>query len=70
MKTFIAVYRGETISSATLIAVTADPKTVADVTKQLLGDDKSSGDPIVEKHLEGRREALKLIKDLADEENG
>ena len=36
MATFLAVYRGDTVGSARLVAVSADPKLIADVSSRLL----------------------------------
>lgn len=54
MTSFIALYRGETVSGARLVALTADPEMVRDFTAKLL-----SGDPEPE---EGRQEGLRLVE--------
>ncbi len=54
MTSFIALYRGETVSGARLVALTADPEMVRDFTAKLL-----SGDPEPE---EGHQEGLRLVK--------
>ena len=61
---FIAVYRGETISGARLIAISADPALVNQVTSQILETypEASEDDPVVECVESGRRRALHLIK--------
>ena len=67
MTTFVAVYRGHTISDSRLIALSADPGLVADVTSRILeSQDRSSDDPAVAKVDQGRREALCLIKREAE----
>jgi hypothetical protein len=65
MATFLALYRGDTVGKAQLIAVSADPATVADFATRLLrqppqtGD--SSPDPVLASIERGRRQALRLI---------
>lgn len=39
MTAFIALYRGETVSGARLIALTADPKMVKDFAAKLVADE-------------------------------
>jgi hypothetical protein len=69
MKTFIAVYRGNTVTSARLIALSAEPTLVADVSAKILQEHVvGQSDPVVE-HLErGRRVALQLIEKEAIED--
>jgi hypothetical protein len=63
MTSFIALYRGETISSASLIAVSADAGLVSDVSTRLLGAKPAEeGDPVLVSIERGRRAALRLIK--------
>ena len=63
MTTFVALYRGETVASAKLVAVTADPSLVADVSARLLADPAgASSDPVVARLDRGRRSALRLIR--------
>ena len=62
MTTFVALYRGPTVASAKLVAVTADPSLVADVSSRLLrqpADDAE--DPVVAGLERARRSALRLI---------
>ncbi len=60
---FIAIYRGETISGARLIALTTDPELVSEVTGRILEmHPQGADDPIVECVEQGRRAALRLIK--------
>ena len=65
MVTLVAVYRGATVGSAELVAVSADPALVADVSARLLAepaDDAADDDPVI-RHIEsGRRAALRAIK--------
>ena len=60
---FIAVYRGESVSAARLIAVSADPGLVADVSSRILqadpGDEET--DPVIGPIDRARRRALRLV---------
>jgi hypothetical protein len=38
MTTFIAIYRGDTVAGARIVAMTADPEIVQDLATRLLGD--------------------------------
>jgi hypothetical protein len=60
---FVAVYRGDTIAVARLIAVSADPTLVSDVTSRILQEQlREETDPVVATLEQGRRAALRLIK--------
>ena len=61
---FIALYRGHTITDAKLVAVSADPGMVADFAKRLLRQprgDAAAADPVLATIEQGRRQALRLI---------
>lgn len=60
---FIALYRGETVASATIIAVSADANLVADFAARMLHhqEDETEGDSVVRSLDDGRRQALRLI---------
>jgi hypothetical protein len=61
--TFVAVYRGPTISSARLVAVSVDPSLVTDVVDRVLGEADAAGDdPAAKAILRGRRAALRAIR--------
>jgi hypothetical protein len=62
MTTLVALYRGETIGDARLIAVSADPELVAYVAAALLQEPPSSDDPVVAQIDGGQRRALRLVK--------
>jgi hypothetical protein len=63
LTTFVALYRGPTVASAKLIAVTADPALVAAVSRGLLGNaPRVSNDPVLAKIDGGRRAALRAIR--------
>jgi hypothetical protein len=60
--TFVALYRGETVASAKLVAVTADPSLIADVSSRLLRESTESEDPALARLDRGRRSALRLMR--------
>ncbi len=68
LTTFIALYHGQTVNSARILAVSADPHLVAGVANELLlnGLPETSGtpnsDPIENALWEGRQKALRLVK--------
>jgi hypothetical protein len=65
---FIALYRGETVSSAKLVAVSADTDLVADFAARMLNrEEETEDDPVVHSLDVGRREALRLIGEEARE---
>jgi len=65
MLSYVGVYRGKSVGSAHLVAVSSDPVIVADVSERMLSqaDDCSEAepDPIVRRLKDGRREALKAL---------
>ena len=65
---FVALYRGSTIASARLVAVSADPALAAEVSERLLRESPPSAQDQVLSTLEqGRRAALRLIRKEADD---
>ena len=63
---FVAVYRGDSIASARLIAVSADPRLVGEVTSQILQQHlPEASDPVVATLEKGRKAALRLIRQEA-----
>jgi len=71
MTTFVALYRSETVASARLVAVTADPALVADVSLRLLQQPAGDAqDPVIARMERGRRSALRLIREEASDEPG
>lgn len=66
MPTFLAVYHGQTIAEAQMVAVTADPALVADVASRLLQNERErepDTNPITAALNEGRRQALRLVQE-------
>lgn len=69
MLTFVAIYRGSSVTTAKLIAVSTDPSLVADVSARLLQKPSDTNQDPVVGHLEhGRQEALRLIEQEAIDE--
>jgi hypothetical protein len=62
MTTFVALYRGQTIAEARLIAVSADPALVSEVSAHLLDASVSTEDPVIRRLEHGRVAALQLLK--------
>jgi hypothetical protein len=63
MASFLALYRGETIGAAKLVAATADPELVRDFADRLLTDpDEQEQDFVLQELENGRRRALRLVR--------
>lgn len=67
--TFVAIYRGQTVAEAKLIAVSADPLLVAEVSSKMLEKSDGSKDQVITALEGGRRSALNLILQEAKSEN-
>jgi hypothetical protein len=66
MTTFLAIYRGNTVSDAKMIAVSADPSLVSSVAERMLKDPRAidpddESDAAIVALSKGRRAALQLI---------
>jgi hypothetical protein len=65
MTTFLALYRGPTVASAELIAISIDDEIIADVARRILREPDPTGEgsgDLVRKSLnDGRRRALEAI---------
>jgi hypothetical protein len=62
MTTFLALYRGKTVSDARMVAVSADQDLVTFVATRLLeAPTADEDDPVVAQVEHGRRAALRLI---------
>ncbi len=64
MATFLALYRGETISGAKIIAVAAEPTLVADFAQRMLAEpeEAAKSDSVVRELEQGRRRALQAVR--------
>jgi hypothetical protein len=61
MTSFLAIYRGKSIGEAALIAVSADPALVAEVSSKLLQNKNNHEDKVISEIENGKRSALSLI---------
>jgi hypothetical protein len=66
---FLALYRGDTVGSAKLVTVSADPNVVAAFVGRLLSEHKLPSDPILVEVERGRRRALRLIAQEGEANN-
>ena len=68
MTTFLALYRGDSVSSAKLLALTADHELVRDFAARLLNnrDEEQNTDPVLKELERGRLRALQLVKSEAE----
>jgi hypothetical protein len=65
--TFLALYRGETISAAKLVAVVSEPEIVRAFAARMLAEPaEPEQDPAAHEVEQGRRRALRVIRDEAD----
>lgn len=64
MTTFLVLYRGDSVSSAKLLALTADHELVRDFAARLLNKPKEeqNPDPVLHELQRGRRQALQLVE--------
>lgn len=63
MTTFVALYRGETVATSKMVAITSESSLVREVAeKLLLSPDADSKDPVIQEIEQGRRRALQLIQ--------
>lgn len=75
MTSFLALYRGDSVSTAQLITVCADRGLVARFAREMLDEPeheltRPTGDPAVDALRGGRREALELVREEAEEADG
>ena len=63
MATFLALYRGDSISAAKLIALTAESSLVGEFAARMLTEpEEPEADPVFRELKRGRRQALELVK--------
>jgi hypothetical protein len=68
LASFIALYRGETIGSARLVAATTDVEIVHDFAERMLSEsDVTEQDAVLQEVELGRQRALYLVRDEASE---
>ncbi len=67
MTTFLALYRGESVSAAKLVTLTAEPSVVGEFAARMLDNLKESeADAVLQELERGRRRALQLVKNEAE----
>lgn len=65
MATFLALYQGQTVGQAQMVAVCTDPELVSLVAAKLLENshkEEGKADPVSAALNNGRRQALQIIK--------
>jgi hypothetical protein len=64
LATFLALYRGDSVSAAKLLALSANPQVVRDFAGRLLEETgrEQDPDPVLEELEHGRRRVLQLVK--------
>lgn len=64
MTTFLALYHGDSVSAAKLLALSAEPELVRDFAARLLDtpNNGQSSDPVLEELEQGRRRTLQVVK--------
>jgi hypothetical protein len=64
--TFLALYRGESVAAAKLLALTAEPELVLEFAERMLArPEEQQPDAVLAELGHGRRRALELVKDEA-----
>ncbi len=65
MTSFVALYRGESIADAKLVAVSAESELVHDFATRMLAEPADEADAALQELEQGRRRALRLVKSEA-----
>ena len=63
---FLALYAGESVNGAKLLALTAEPKIVRDFATRLLDEPEAEEDPVALELERGRQRALQLVRGEAE----
>jgi hypothetical protein len=67
LTSFVALYRGETVGAAKMIAISAEPDLVRDLAARMLAKPPEDQPDMVIRELEqGRRRTLELVKSGTD----
>jgi hypothetical protein len=64
--TFLALYRGESVNAAKLVALTAQPELVRELAARMLAEPEDEADPVTAELERGRRRALQVINGMED----
>ena len=62
MTTFVAIYSGETVGDARLVALSAEPGLVQEVAERLLHGWERPADPVGARRADRCRAALRIIR--------
>ena len=64
MRTFLALYRGDTVAQGVLVGLSLDQELVAEVASKLLADGNppTEADPIVAAKQRSERQVLRLVR--------
>ena len=62
MTSFVAIYSGETVGDARLVALSAEPDLIQEVAARLLHGWERPADPVHTRRADGRRAALHIIR--------
>jgi hypothetical protein len=63
LATFLALYRGDSVSAAKLVALSAEPSLVGEFAARILTEpEEPEADPVLRELKRGRRRALELVK--------
>lgn len=67
MSSYLALYSGETIGSSRLVCVTSNPDLVARFAEEMMEQEEIAGDEAADAVARGRRQALQVVKDEAED---
>lgn len=67
MTSFLALYRGESVTAAKIVAVTAESSLVRDFAARMLSEPEDEADGVLRELEQGRRRALQLVRTEAYE---
>lgn len=68
MVSFLALYRGQSVGAAELVAVSTDPELVGRFADELLEQkEQTAEDPVVDAIREAERRGLRIARDEADD---
>ncbi len=64
MPDYLALYRGDRLAAAKVVAVSADPSVVRQFAARLLSEaNQQEPDAVIRELAQGRRRALRLVRD-------
>jgi hypothetical protein len=71
LTTFLALYRGESVAAAKLLALTAEPELVLEFAERMLDrPEEQEPDAVLAELKHGRRRALRLVRGEAQSATG